>query len=408
MVNKSEDNFFRQTLPNGLKVIFEKRDVPTVAIVAATQFGGGHEGEGIKGMAHLLEHSVLKRTKTKNSEQINSMIEKKGGMMNAFTTEEMTAFWTKLKAEHFEIGMDVISDVMVNPALTKKDLDVEKKVVLEEIKMYRDRPHKHVLEKLHEQLYAPPFGMGILGKPQTVKNLTRANIQKYHNVHYNPSNIVVSVVGRAHVDKIWNFSRKDFAKKQVQRQIDQGPRLIISPGPMGNYVEKRKDIDQAHIAIGYPMPSMRDPLRYAAEIMNTILGFGASSKLYQEIREKKGYVYEIKSDLNQGISFGDGAIYLGTDKTKHSIAMKLALNELKKMQKVDAKEVEEAKEQLIGQYTINDEDTLEAATSLLKEELNGEGKEYYRYPERIMSVTVEDVRKVARIEKLATAIILPE
>jgi len=402
------DNFFRQVLPNGLKVIFEKRDIPTVSVIAATQFGSAYESEKVKGLAHLIEHTAFKRTKTKNTEQINSMVEKKGGEINAFTSEEITAFYAKIKAEHFEIAMDVVSDVMMNPVFLKKDIDMEKKVILEEIKLYKDSPRKHVLTKLHEQLYASPFGMSTLGTPESIKSLTKATIQKYHNVFYNPSNITLAVVGKADVDKIWNFSKKDFAKKNVQKQIDKMGKMAIQPGPFGNYVEKRKGIDQVHAAIGYTIPGLKDPNRYAAEIMNVMLGVGSSSRLHMQIRENKGLAYQVNSFINQGMNYGNGCIYLGTDKNKYNSAIKLAIAELKKMKKVEQKDVEEAKEQLIGQYALENEDTEKTALGLLKYEIEGDAKNYYQYAERIAAVKFEDVRTVADITKMATALIIPE
>ena len=409
-MQNNEDKFFRQVLPNGLTVIFEKREIPTVSIIAATRFGSGHEDEKIKGLAHLLEHTVFKRTKTKTGEQLTSLIEKKGGQINAYTSEEVTAFWTKLKAENFEVGMDVLADMMMNPSLNKKDLDVEKKVILEEIRNNHDIMEKYVLTKLFQQLYASPFGLPILGTPQTIKAITRPTINKYHGVFYSPSSMVISVVGKADVDKIWNFSRKYFMRKQVQKQIDKKMKVTVAPGPFGSVVEKRNGIDQAHIAIGYQMPSLKDPLRYAAEIMNIILGVGQSSKLFQQIREKKGFAFDVYSNLNQGLNQGDGYIYMGAEKSKHAQALKLAIAELKNMQSIGPEEVEQAKEQLIGLYTIESENTDKVAQQLLDEQLAGDAKTYYQYPEKIKAVTTEQVRKVAELaaSKIATVVVLPE
>lgn len=405
-VNKHIDNFYRQVLPNGLKVIFEKRDSPAVSILASTNFGHFHEDKSLKGIAHLTEHVLFKRTKTLSFEQLTSAIEKKGGEIDAFTSEELTGFHTKLKAENFELGIDILSDIMMNPAFNKKDIDVEKKITMEEIKMHRDLPRSRVLDLLNEQLYAPPAGL-----PETVediKKLTKYSLQKYHNIHYIPSNMVVSIVGKAEVDKIWNSSKRDFMKKQVQKQIDKKSKAVIAKGPFGNVVEVKNGLEQAHVTLGYFMPTMKDKLRYAAEVMNVILGVGFSSKLSQEIREKKGLAYEVHSALHQGINYSHGYIYLGTSKAKYKSATKLALSELKKLQEVTQKDVDDAKEQLIGNYILEDEDSEKVAERLLEEELNGDGKEYYKYLEKMNGVTLDDVRKVAQIKEVASASLLPE
>lgn len=404
-----EDKFFRQILPNGLKVIFEKRDVPLVVTMAATRFGSGYEPSNLKGIAHLIEHTVFKRTKTKTAEQIASLIECQGGDLNAFTGEEVTAYHAKLGADHFEVGMDVISDIMLNPCFNKRDIDKERKIVLQEIKMHHDSPKRFISEKLFEQIYAAPFGLSGAGTPETLKNITRAAMQKYHGIYYSPSNIVVSVVGRADVDHIWNLSRKYFLKKQVQRQIDKRQKLSIKTGSFGNFIEHRKGVDQAHLALGYLIPSLQNPLRYSAEVFNNIFGeLSFTSRLYQEIRERKGLAYHAYSTLSQEVNYGYGEIYIGTDKSKLEYAKKIALNELRKMQKVDIKDVNEAKERLIGKFALRGEDSENVAYDLLQEELNGDGKEYYKYPARISEVKLEDVRKVAKIAQIASAMVLPE
>jgi len=405
---KGIDRFYRQVLPNGLKVIFEKRDIPLVATMVATQFGSGHEPEGVKGIAHLMEHTVFRGTKNKTGQEIKEAVEHKGGKMNAFTADEVTAYHTKMRSEDFETSMDILSDITLNPSFLKKDMDMEKKIVLQEGKVYHDSPHRHALEKLSEQLYAAPFGSSGIGTPETVKKITRATMNKYHSIYYSPSNMVISIVGKAEVDQIWNLSKKYFMKKQVQRTINRKEKLIIKEGPFGDFVETRKEIDQAHVTLGYYMPTLKSELRYAAEVFNTILGSGFTSKLFQQIREKRGLAYSVYSRLAQEVSYAYGYVYMGTDKDKAPGAKKLALTEIKKMQKIDLREVNQAKERLMGEYAVENEDSEDVALRLLEEELNGDGKEYYRYIDNISKVKLEDVRAVAKIAKIASSSVLPE
>jgi len=401
------DNFYRQVLPNGLTVIFEKRDLPAVTTIASARFGSGYENEKAKGIAHFIEHSVFKRTKTRTQQEIAREIEKKGGEWNAFTAEEETGFWIKIGAEHFETSLSILSDVMLNPTFAKKDLEMERKVILEEIKMYHDNPPLFTWIKLKELLFASPFGLSPLGNPKVIGKMSKATIQKYHNIHYSPSNMVVSVVGKVDVDKIWNLSKHYFAKRQVQRQIERKG-LKILPGPFGNFIEGRKNIDQANLAFGFHVPSMSSQERYAAEVMNTILGVGFSSRLLQEIREKRGLAYAVGSRLDQGKDYGYCIIKAGTEKKKVETVKKIILEEIKKLQQLEQRDLEESKEQLIGYYKLESEDSRKVAESLLREEMNGNAKEYYNYPEKIAAVNLEDVRKIAQIKDFGFVAVVPE
>jgi predicted Zn-dependent peptidase len=407
MISPHSDKFYRQVLPNGLTLIFEKREQPVVSIFAATRFGSGHESLKLKGLAHMIEHAVFKSTKTRTAQQVAAEIEGVGGEINAFTDEEITAFYSKVRSKHFNLGLDILGDIMMNPLLAKKDLDMEKKAIIEEIKMYHDNPRYYVISKLWELMYSAPFGLSGLGSEAIVKKITRQTVQKYHNIYYNPSNIIISIVGNTDVDKIWNISKHDFFKKQIQKQI-QITELNPCLGKFDKLIEKRKSLDQAHICLGFTVPSFSSKERYAARIFNSILGVGMSSKLFQEIREKRGLAYSINSDIDQGKNFGRMAIYAGTEKKKVNEAIELIMKEVSKMKTLDSNEFEQAKEQLIGQHQINDEKSETVALGLLREELNGKAKEYYNYEDRISEIKLEDVRKLADIKDYASISLVPE
>jgi len=402
----ADNNFFRQILPNGMTVLFEKRNLPLVSISAGVKFGSAHEALKLKGLAHYIEHAVFKGTKKRSAHQISSEIEKKGGILNAYTDEEMTVFWTKLRSKYFDTGMDIVSDIMLNPSLNKKDMDMERKVILEEIKMYHDIPKYYVVQKLKEQLYEAPIGMPALGTDKIISKMSRSTLAKYHTVNYAPSNMVVSVVGDADVDKIWNDCRKMFSKS-VQAQIVK-PSIAPKPGSFGSIVEKRKGIDQLHIALGFHIPSKSDKLRYATEIFNTALGVGMSSKLWQEVREKKGLAYDISSWIDQGKDIGYGFITAGIIKGKHEMTKKIILEEIKKFQNWNSRELEEAKEELIGHREFENEKSEKVADNLLREQIVGDAKEYYKYTERISSVTLEDIKKVADVKNYGFIALVPE
>lgn len=407
MISPNSDKFYRQVLPNGLTLLFEKRSQPAVSIFATAKFGSGNETEKLKGLAHFIEHAVFKATKTRDASQITSAIEKVGGELNAFTAEEFTSFYVKLRSKHFDLGMDILGDIMMNPLFAKKDLDMEKKAVIEEIKMYHDNPRYYVMYRLREMLFSKPFGMNPLGSEAIIKKMTKATLAKYHAINYNPSNIVISIVGDTNVDKIWNLGKHDFLKKTVQKQI-QFSEAKPGAGDFGKLIEKRKSIDQAHLSLGFLMPGMSSSDRYSAEIFNTILGVGMSSRLFQEVREKRGLAYDIHSSLDQGKNFGYVQVYAGTDKKKANEAKEIILKEIDEMKNLKQEDFDSAKEQLIGQYLLEDEKSEAVARKLLAEELNGNAKEYYNYEDKIIDVKLDDVRKLADIKNYASLILVPE
>ncbi len=406
-VNMGPDNFFRQVLPNGMTVVFEKRASPLVAVSVGVNFGSGHEALKFKGLAHYIEHAVFKGTKRRTALQITEEIEKKGGVINAYTDEEITSFWTKIRSKYFDNAMDILSDIVINPTFNKAEMDMERKVVLEEIKMHHDNPKYYVLDKLKEQLFPSPFGISGLGNDKIIKKITKATLTRYHNINYNPSNMVIAIVGNADVDKIWNDSKKMFSKGLVQKQIDK-PKIITEGGAFGKIIEKRRGIDQTSFALGFHAPSRSSNLKYAAEIFNTALGVGMSSKLFQEIREKKGLAYDISSWLDNGKDYGYIFVNAGIQKGKTELVKKTILEEIKKFQNWNSKELDEAKEELLGHKEFENERAERVADALVREQMIGDAKVYYQYEEKLKAVTLEDIKKVADIKDYALVSLSPE
>ena len=168
--------FQKRKLKNGITVLYEERDLPIVCYSLSNPFGGSHETSDVKGVAHLFEHLLFTGTKTRTHEDISGEIEKRGGLLNAFTAQDVTSYWFKLPSEHLDAGMDIIHDILKNPTFDPEKLEKEKKVVLEEIKVYHDDPERRAYELLESALYEKPFGEGILGSAETVKSLSREKI----------------------------------------------------------------------------------------------------------------------------------------------------------------------------------------------------------------------------------------
>lgn len=396
-----EIEFYRKKLDNGITIIFEKRKTPVVTVASSVKFGAQYEGEKIKGISHFIEHLVFKGTKNRSVSEIPKEIESKGGIINAFTAEELTSYWNKLPAKYFELGAEISRDLILNPLFEKKALERERKVILEEIKMYHDNPGSHVLEKIKEMLYKKPFSISITGTAKTVKGLSREKVIRLFDSIYSTNNMVFSVVGNASLSSVLEQAKK-FPK--TNKEIRKIPILLRN----GEITEKRKGIDQAHLVLGFHMPKLNDKQRYAAEIFDSVLGGGMSSRLFQEIREKRGLCYAIRSQLEQSRDYAYGLIYAGTVKEKVKKIKEIILKEIKDFKNLNKTDFNEGKERLIGLRQINKERSDMTMIGLLQEEIGGNAEEFYKYEEKINSVKLQDVKNLSKLRGYSFVSLIPE
>ena len=399
MVKKVE--FYRKKLDSGLTVFFEKRNIPIVSVASSIRFGAQHETENIKGISHFIEHLVFKGTKKRTVEEIPKEIEGKGGVLNAFTSEEVTCFYNKLPSKYFDLGSDISRDLILNPLFEKTALERERKVILEEIKMYHDNPSTHVLEKIKEMLYKKPFNMSIAGTEKSVVGLSREKVVELFNSIYSTNNMIFSVVGDVEWEDVLEEAKK-FPK--VNKKINSIPILKSS----GEEIEKRKGIDQAHLVLGFHAPLLNDKDRYAAEIFDSILGGGMSSRLFQEVREKRGLCYAIKSSLEQSKDYSYEMIYAGTVKEKVNEIKKIILKEISKFNDLKKSDFEEAKERLIGLRQLSKEKADLTMIELLQEELGGNSENYYEYEKEINKVKLKQVQNLSKIKNYSFVALIPE
>jgi len=395
-----EVEFHRKKLDNGVTVIFEKRKIPVVSISSSVKFGSQYEDEKIKGISHFIEHLIFKGTKKRSVKEIADSIEGKGGILNAFTGEEITCFWNKIPSRYFKLGADVARDLVLNPLFERKSLERERKVILEEIKMYHDNPVTHVIEKIKEMLYEKPFNMSIAGTLESVSGLTREKVINLFNSVYFGDNIIFSVVGNVSWNSILEEAKK-FPKSSGK--IKKIP--IINKN--GELIEKRKGIDQAHEIIGFHMPKLEDKNRYAAEVFDSLLGGGMSSRLFQEIREKRGLCYAIKSNLEQSRDYSYEFIYVGTTKEKIKIVKEIILKEIKKLKDLKQKDLEETKEKLIGLRQISMEKCDSTMIDLLQEEIGGNAENYYSYEQNISNVKLKEIKELSKLKVYSLVALIP-
>jgi len=388
-------------LKNGMTVLLEHRKLPIVSVMAAVKYGSAYENAKLKGIAHFLEHSVFKGTKKRGQKEIAELIEKHGGELNAATSEEFTFFYSKLPSKHANLGVNIISDIMMNPLLKKEFIESEKGVILEEINLYHDRPELYVTDKINQILYESPFGMSPLGTKDTVKSISREDLLKIHS-YYNPKQIILSVVGSIDKEDLMPLIQKNFKS----RTAVQPPNFkAVSRSKFSSIVENRRGLEQSHVCFGFNVPTLAQKERYASEIFNSILGVGMSSWLWQEIREKRGLAYTISSHMNQGKNFGYCYIYGGIRRGHATESINLIKEQISKFQKLNKRELEEAKEQLIGSFELCNERSDKTSLSLIQEEVVKNAREHYAYPERISAVKLEDVKNIARIKNHAFVVL---
>lgn len=383
--------FYKKTLSNGITVLFEERKGTGVVSVAfAVKSGGCNESLYEKGISHFIEHMLYKGTEKRNSKQISEEIEKNGGILNGFTDEEITAYWCKIPSKHIHVALDVLGDMVRNPKFDEAELEKERLVIFEEMKMRKDMPNVYVLDKIQSLLYSGDFSVPIIGTEDSMKSLDRKKLLQKFKRLYSPENMFLCVVGDTDFKKLCDFCEKNF--KKTKGSIPERKFLLRK----SEIIEKRKGIDQANLVFAYHIANANKKENYASQVLNCIMAGGMSSRLFQEIREKRNLAYAIKGSGNFGKRFGYNVIYAGTSKKNVGIIKKLIIEELKKFIKTgDKKELQDAKEQLIGNSKISREDSQGQMVDLLYNAVWKDAEESYKYEKYIQKVRLSDVKKIA-------------
>ena len=397
-------NFQKRKLSNGIIILFEKRDLPVVAFSISNPFAASHETSEIKGIAHFIEHLLYTGTKTRSHEDISREIEKRGGILNGFTAQDVTSYLFKLPSEHLFSGVDILIDMIKNPSFAPEKFEKEKKVILEEIKMYHDDPQRNIYDKILENLYEPPFGSGIIGSEETISTLKRDFVIDYFFQKYSPENFIITIIGNAELDKVCQFIEKKFnpgGKKIEALKITK---------KNSETMEERPGIDQAHFVFAIHAPSAAERGRYILEVLDAHLANGMSSKLFLEIREKRGLAYAVKSSINMEKNYSYYSIYVGAEKKAIPEVKKLILEGFNNVIKnMTEKDLQEAKQRLIGLRKISSEESINVMNELLFTEIaTGNAESYYDYEREINAITLTQVKALAKINKYSTAAIVPK
>lgn len=401
-------------LANGLKIIaYPMPERDSLALGIWINVGGRYEPARIKGISHFLEHILFKGSKKYSCRRIKEAIEGIGGYLNGFTSEELTCYLVKVPSRHLSRALDVLSDMVLHPRLPAAEIEKEKKVVLEEIKMHRDLPQSYVHELLDQLLWPDqPLGNPIIGTEQSIKGINRQTLSLFKEEYYSTPNIVISVAGKFDFALFTRLVEKAFSRAKgtkvsaflKAKEKQDKPQLKIFP----------KDTEQTHLALGFHSLSRDHALRHALSMLHIILGANMSSRLFNELREKRALAYEIGTSIKRYNDTGAFIVHAGIDNRKVSETVRLILKELTKSAKdlVTAGEFRRAKEFYLGQLALALEDTMEYM--LWIGEYSATLDKVYTLDEitrQVRSVTPEDIRKVARHifkkERLSLALIGP-
>lgn len=345
----------------------------------------------IAGISHLLEHLVFKGTDSRSAYQIAKSLEALGGDLNAYTTREYTCYHALVLKDHWQKALDVLSDLVSHMHLNQKEFNLEKGVILQEIAMSEDNHEDVIYDIFYDQVYgAHPLGRPILGTPKSIALANQQQVMSYYKKNYTGKNIIISAAGCLDHEEFMAGVQKHLGKKPkyTQKNLRKKPRWL----KRRHVVEKQAE--QVHMLMGLPTASFKDKYRFEAVILNTLLGGGMTSKLYQSVREKKGLVYSIFSSLNTNIDSGMLNIYAGTEAKSVRKVGDLISKEFGKIRKngVSKNDVEMFKTQVTGSILLGSDDIENRMTSLaVNEMVFGQYRSVESVIEEINEVTVDTV-----------------
>lgn len=367
--------FRKDILPNGIRVITETHPMNRAASCGIwISKGTRDEAKDEAGLAHFVEHLVFKRTKKRSAYQISRDMEAVGGELNAFTSRESTSFVTHSLREDVELSLDVLSDLVLSPTFDSGDIKKEKQVVLQEIHMSEDMLEDTIFDHYFEKAMPnDPLGRPILGTEKSISGMKREKIIAFHERQYGPENILVSVTGAIDHDEIVKLADKHLKfKRKASKSTARGLQAAeTKPKVVGFRDVVKRPSEQAHILLGLPSHDFRHRLRFEGIIVNSLLGGGMTSKLYQTVREDRGLVYTIYSQLVTYVDAGMNLIYAGTEPKKMPLVIELVMKEIKKLQKygISKSDLQLFKTQVRGQILLGADDIESRLNSIAVNEM---------------------------------------
>lgn len=359
--------------------------------------GARRETPAQNGISHFIEHMLFKGTSHRTAEEIAKIVDSTGGHLDAYTSKELVSYNTKIIDDHLPIAYDVLADLVLNPLFEPGDIDKEKGVILEELKMEVDNPEYLVHETFFSKFWKNnPLGRSILGTKKTIDAFTRDAVEAYYRSVYLPGNIVITAAGRLEHQRIVDFAEQYFGSMETGPEPDPEP-VPVPQVPL--VLKNKRSLEQLHLCMGVPAYSISDERRYVCYVLSTLLGGGMSSRLFQNIREKHGLAYAVFSELNVYRDSGCLAVYAGTSQDNLKRVAGMVVDEFRSLYRdgVPPEELRRAKDHLKGSLALGLESTSSRMSNLARQELFF-GR-FYTVDEMVASietVSAEEVQDLAR------------
>ena len=393
----TQSTIVRDVLPNGLRILTEQMPhVRSVSIGVWLARGSRHEPEAQSGIAHFVEHMLFKGTGTRTAEDIAQTIDSIGGQMDAFTAKEYASYYIKVLDEHLPLAVDVLSDIVMHPAFSGDDIEREKKVVLEEIKMVEDTPDDLVHELFTENFWHNhPLGRPILGSKETVESLNAEGLRRYFSRAYSAPNLIIAAVGNVTHEQVRDLIVRAFDGLPTESEpiSDTPPRVVP------RIIIRNKELEQSHVCLGTSGYCQDHEDRYSSYVLNTVLGGSMSSRLFQNVREKRGLAYAVFSGLSAYRDAGSMTIYAGCANDAVSELIDVVIVELRRLkdEPLPEAELQRAKDHLKGSLMLNLESTSSRMSHLARQEIYFDRQfGLDETLEGVSRVTQADVQRVAR------------
>ncbi len=360
--------FIKEYLENGIPVVMESfKNVRSVAVGVWVKVGSRYETPAKNGISHFLEHMFFKGTKKRSPKDIAVEIDTMGGDLNAFTSRENTAFYIKVLDEYLEKGVDLLSDIFVHSTFPEDELEKEKKIIKEEVKMVEDTPDDHIHDLFSKTIWGDEgLGQSILGRRETIAAFSREDLMHHISRYYGTKDIIISCAGKFQPAKMLGLLRERFGGLRRGSEPKKGP----PPDFRSDVRVYTKDISEAHICIGVPSVSQTSEDRYALFVLNTLLGGGVSSRLFQEIRENRGLAYSVYSYTSMYIDTGLWGVYAGVSKKRIREVAELIIQEMLSLKDtLTDEELDKAKRHLKGNMILGLESTNSRMNNIARQEI---------------------------------------
>jgi predicted Zn-dependent peptidase len=399
-------NFERTTLSNGVRVVTSRMDhVRSASLIITFATGARHEPDDHAGVSHFLEHMVFKGTADRPDPiTITREIEEVGGILNAGTSRENTNYWVKVPAVHLETAFNVLADMLLNSTFRQEELEKERWVIFEEIHGIHDTPDDYIHDVIDDLVWdGNPVGRPIIGTEDTIGIMTRDDIISYMNRNYHPNRLVISAAGDVDHDEVVRMTERTFGQMPAGSPADIQPCTVTQSAPKLRIMERQTE--EAHICLGLPAISYKDDRRQIQDTIDAILSSGMSSRLFEEIRERRGLAYAVFSYFRGYQDVGQGVVYAGTDPEKVDEAITAVIRELWKLREdpVPEEELARTKQLRKGRISMGLEDSRAVAGWIGSQELHFDE---ILTPDEVMD-EIDQVTS-AQVQELAGELLTPE